>query len=283
MRRIVITGASGFLGSRIAAYYQKMNQVLCPSRREMDIMEEESVRRYIAAYRPEVVIHCAAVSDVGRCEREPERSSLVNVTGSVNMAKACADVGSRCVLCSSDQVYMGSTHPGPHREEEVLNPSNTYGRQKHMAEQLCLEAYPESVLLRLSWMYDSKQGKSGSHSDFLHNFWVDWLAGKCLSYPIYDKRGITDVWEVTRNLEKTFSLPGGCYHFGAGNHISTYDVMQEIWERLGLPEERLFRNELAFAENPRDLTMSQDKCRQCGINFTDTMEGIIQCLSELQQ
>ena len=82
----------------------------------------DQVQKVIAGFRPDVVIHCAAMSDVGQCQREPEISWARNVTGSINVACAAGQVGAKCLLCSSDQVYFAV-------------PGNLYAKEKLAAEQ----------------------------------------------------------------------------------------------------------------------------------------------------
>lgn len=169
MKKLLITGANGFLGSRIAAYYAQKYEILTPSHKEMDIVDSEQVTSVFKKYTPDIVIHCAAISDVGRCERETEESYRINVLGSVNIAKAAAEIGAKCIICSSDQVYFGSLTEGAHEEDEVLKPCNVYGQHKQEAEKRCLEINPDVCLLRLSWMYDMKTLREGEHSDFFRN------------------------------------------------------------------------------------------------------------------
>lgn len=95
-----------------------------------------------------------------------------------------------------------------------------------------------------------------------------------MKFPIYDKRGITDVNEVIKNLEKVFEIPGGVYNFGSPNDKNSYETVQEVFENAGLARNRLEENTEAFRENPRNLTMCQDKINQCGIYFSSTVEGL---------
>lgn len=166
MKRLLVTGASGFLGSRIVEFYKGKYEIYAPVHSEMDIAEERDVASAISARKPDIIVHCAAVSDVGRCEREPEMSWKVNVEGSINIAKAARQIQAKCLICSSDQVYFGGGLGGPHSEQEKLEPCNMYGRQKYQAEEECLAANPDCVLLRLSWMYDIRTLNSTEHSDF---------------------------------------------------------------------------------------------------------------------
>lgn len=110
---------------------------------------------------PDILIHTAAISDVGACEQNPEHSELVNVDGVRNLAVICQKIGSRFLFCSSDQVYTGNGVKEPHREEEALSPLNVYGRQKVRAEEEAIQVHPDTVALRLSWMFaaDFREGK----------------------------------------------------------------------------------------------------------------------------
>ena len=107
MKKIAVTGASGFLGRRVARYYKKNYEVVTPTHREMDICREEQVREILTAIKPDIVIHCAAISDVGVCERNQEDSYAYNVLGMLHIARICREIGAVCILCSSDQVYFG--------------------------------------------------------------------------------------------------------------------------------------------------------------------------------
>ena len=87
--KLLVTGGSGFLGRRVRAYFETLGwQVLAPGHSALDITREEDLYPWFRENRPDAVIHTAAISDTGHCQREPEWSEVINVTGSVNLAKA---------------------------------------------------------------------------------------------------------------------------------------------------------------------------------------------------
>ena len=276
MKKIMITGASGFLGSRAAEYFRGKYEVMTPSHIQLDITDEKNVMRYFSEKKPDIVIHCAAVSDVGRCEREQELSWKINVSGSINIAKAAASVQTKCILCSSDQIYFGSSLNEAHKECEDVIPYNLYGREKRKAEEECLRIDQDCVCLRLSWMYDVRSENKEEHGDFFRTLLPKLRAGEAVSYPVHDIRGITDVNEVIRNMEKVFDLPGGVYNFGSPNEKNTYEILYGVFESVGLDLNLLQKNEEAFLTNPRNISMNQDKLNGAGIWFRDTSDGIAQ-------
>lgn len=274
-KRLLVTGASGFLGSRIVKFYSGKYDVLAPGHSEMDITDKENVYAVFQDFKPHFVIHSAAVSDVGMCEREPEKSWKINVDGSRNIAAASAEFRAKCLQCSSDQVYFGSSVKGPHREDEIVSPANIYGREKKKAEEECLALDPECVMLRLSWLYDTHTINKQEHGDFFRTLLSKLQNPEKLSYPVYDVRGITDVNEVLCNLEKALELKGGVYNFGSPNDQNTYETALAMFTELGWDAGRLEKNEEAFASNPRNLSMSPAKLSQSGISFLPTLEALI--------
>lgn len=283
MKQVLITGGTGFLGRRAAAHFKALGfRVLTPSHGELDIVEESSVQKWFREHKPEAVIHTAAISDTGLCQQKPEWSQKVNVDGCVHLAKACKDIGAKLVLCSSDQVYSGSPLPGPHRETETVTPNNVYGNQKLQAEVKCLEILPETVCLRLSWMY-SRDSFPGEHGHFLTTLRAALEdASLPLTWPVHDRRGITDAEAVVENLPKALNLPGGVYNFGSENTVSTYETVKELLTRLGKTAAlaRLTPNEAAFTDHPRDISMDTGKLREAGIFFPTTAEGLYSALKK---
>lgn len=271
MKKLLITGATGFVGSRAAAYYQNKYEVYTPTHEEMDITDPVSVRQFFEQIKPDYVIHCAAISDVGTCQRNPLLAEKVNVQASVHIAGIAYELGAKCLLSSSDQVYVGSDVKEPHKESEEVIPGNVYGRGKLRAEEECLKCNPDSVSLRLSWMYDSRT-LTEKHSDFLRTFVPAYQNGDKMIYSDMDHRGITDVMEVVKNLEPAFELPGGVYNFGSPCEDSFYATMEKVFERLELDKTRLCKAEGA---SYRNLTMDQSKLNKYGISFPSTTEGLI--------
>lgn len=135
MTKILITGSSGFLGSRLAYYYRDRFELLLPSHAELNVSREEAVRAYMEENRPDIVVHCAALSNTWYCEQHPEESHRVNVQGTVRIAKACKLTGAKLIFMSSDQVYNGTPLLGALKEEDVLQPVNIYGQHKLECEQ----------------------------------------------------------------------------------------------------------------------------------------------------
>ncbi|MCI9421676.1 MAG: NAD(P)-dependent oxidoreductase [Dorea sp.] len=275
MKKLLVTGASGFLGRRIAEFYSEKYELYTPGHKEMDITDREKVSAVFHDFKPNFVIHSAAVSDVGMCERDPEGSWRINVDGSRNIATASAELHAKCIICSSDQIYFGSQISGPHREDEEVNPLNVYGREKKKAEEVCLAENPECVLLRLSWMYDTITKQECEHGDFFRTLILSLETSKDLYYPVNDVRGITDVNEVIRNLEKAWELKGGSYNFGSPNNRNTYEMVFAMFSELGWDTGRIKRNEDAFATAPRDISMNLEKINHNGIVFTSTLDSLV--------
>lgn len=274
----LITGTSGFLGHRAAIYFGEKFNVFTPSHAVMDIADADSVAAYFQNAQPEFVLHCAAVSDVGQCEKEPERSYEINVGGTRNIARACRDFGAKLIFCSSDQVYFGSSETAAHVEAEVLSPANVYGRQKLEGEAVCREYCSDSVSLRLTWMYDKAHFGASEHGDFMTTVRAAIDSGRAISMPVHDMRGITDVNEVLRGIEAMLIADGGVYNFGAENNLCTYEAIRAAFKMSGINENLLLPDNEKFARNPRNIAMNTAKAKAAGAKFSATVDGIARVL-----
>ena len=88
------------------SYYGEKYDVWGVTHKDLDLTDEAAVFKTVEKYRPDVLLHCAAVSDVAECSKKPELSHAVNVLGTEYLAKACGKTGTKLVMCSSDQVYF---------------------------------------------------------------------------------------------------------------------------------------------------------------------------------
>lgn len=279
--KIGITGAGGFLGSRLSEYYQgesmrkKGLQVCTYDHRTMDFTCREQAESVLMHDQPDVLIHTAAISDIGECQKNPELSENVNVEGVKNLADICAAQGIRLIFCSSDQVYMGSPVTVPHREdEEGLYPPTLYGRQKLTAERYIASVCRDFVILRLSWMFARDYKGRTEHGNLLSELAEAVENRQMREYPVYDFRSITDVWEVVANMEAMFHAPSGIYNFGSENDLSTYDLISSFMRQKGIPDGFPEKDLHSFAEKPRNLRMDMNKCRTLGVVFRSSAEAL---------
>ncbi|MBQ0061030.1 MAG: SDR family oxidoreductase [Bacteroidales bacterium] len=274
--KILITGSSGFLGSRLAYYLKEKYELLLPSHAELNVSREEAVRAYMEENRPEVVLHCAALSNTWYCEQHPEESHRVNVQGTVRIAKACKLTGAKLVFMSSDQMYNGTPLLGALKEEDVLQPVNIYGQHKLECEQRAGWNNPESVGLRLSWMYDLPSSSLKLNSNILVNIQKAYNESSPIKAATHEYRGVTYVWDVVRNIEKAISLPGGIYNFGSGNALNSYELHLKVAELMGIKDAQnlILPDDERFAVQPRNLTMDCSRIEAHGIHFNDSVEGI---------
>jgi dTDP-4-dehydrorhamnose reductase len=130
--KIFVTGGSGHLGTMLVEYLQKDNEVLAPTRKECDILDTYQLDTLIKEFKPEVVIHLAALVDTFGCEEHPVNALDVNVLGTLNLVEACLPLKCKFVYVSSEYVFGGSR--GKYTVEDRLDPINVYGKTKAAAE-----------------------------------------------------------------------------------------------------------------------------------------------------
>ena len=279
MKKILVTGASGFVGSRVVARWRNEYAVLAPSHAELDITDRESVDSYFLLHTPDVVVHLAALSNTGYCEQNPDESYCVNVEGAANIARAAALCRAKLIFFSSDQVYNGNLESGLLGEDVPVAPENVYGRHKLEAEQCALELCPTAVALRATWMYDREREGMPSHANFVLNIAKAIKERTPIVFPVREYRGITWVREVVEFLPLTFNLPSGVYNYGAENDVNTYEVACCYCEILaGLQSGALLQPDYdRYPAHERNLSISTDKIfRASGgrICFGSTMDGL---------
>lgn len=276
--RILITGASGFVGSRISRALQDKFNLITPSHKEMDITSEESVEEFIMNTSPDVILHLAAISDTGYCEAHPDESYLVNVTSVENLAKSAARHNAKLVFFSSDQVYNGNLETGLLSEEVPVSPENHYGRHKLLAEERAMAICPDCVALRATWMYDAERQGMKTHRNFVINFQNAIENGTPLRFATREFRGITWIEDVVRNIPYTFNLPGGIYNFGAENLLNTYETAVAYAKvQQCNPEELVVPDTERFPEHIRNISISMQKAYEASdgkIRFRNTIEGL---------
>ncbi len=281
MKKILITGASGFVGSRVVARWRNEYKILAPTHAELDITDRASVNSYFLQHTPDVVVHLAALSNTGYCEQNPDESYRVNVEGAANIARAAALCCAKLIFFSSDQVYNGNLESGLLNEDVVVAPENVYGRHKLEAEERVLYSNPKTVVLRATWMYDRESEREGmpSHANFVLNIAKAIKERMPIVFPVREYRGITWVRGVVEFLPQTFGLPSGVYNYGAENDTNTYEVACCYCEMLaGLQSGALLQPDYErYPAHERNLSISTDKIfRASGgaICFSNTISGL---------
>jgi dTDP-4-dehydrorhamnose reductase len=160
--RVVVTGADGQVGALVVARLGG-HDVIAANRRTLDLAQREHVEQVLGELAPDVVINCAAYTDVDGCERNPGRAYAVNALGVRHLAVAAARVDAHVVHVSTDFVFDGALGR-PYREWDDTHPLSEYGRSKLGGEQELQRHGRSWAIARTAWVY----GKPGQ--DFVS--WV---------------------------------------------------------------------------------------------------------------
>lgn len=277
MKPILVTGSHGFTGARAMSMLDAT--VACPSEllRETD---EQRIVAYVSEVNPSVIVHAAAISDIGACERDPENSWRANVLLTQALARAARAVGAKLVAFSSDQVYTGCKDEGPYREDTPLPaPANVYARHKLEAERRALDIWPESVMLRATWMYDMPMYTHRNRGNFLVNTLQAAQSGSRIVCAAGQHRGITYVRQVVQLLPLAAQLPGGVYNYGSENELTMPQTAEALLGALGLGDRAQELIEVT-QESRHALWMDCGVIRRHGICFDTTREGFERCVKD---
>lgn len=258
-KRILITGTSGFVGNKLLKTLK--GAIAAPSIRNAT---KEDIKRMIEESDADVIIHTAAISDVGICESNPDASYYANVQIPLYIAEAAKN--KKLICFSSDQVYTGCSEEGPYSENDA-SPGNIYAKHKLEMEQKVLDILPSAVMLRAEWMYDMDSQKGNYLLNLLH-------AEKTVSFSSSQYRGVTYLKEVAENMERVIALPGGVYNFGSETTESMYEITKKFTQIIG-------KDISVLDASPRhNLWMNCTKAKQYGIEFSDVLSGLIRCVKD---
>jgi dTDP-4-dehydrorhamnose reductase len=157
---MVVTGAGGQVGAFLAVEAARRGyDVVALTRADLDITDAAAVDHHVAG--ADVVVNCAAFTNVDAAEAEPDAAQAINAIGPGNIARACARTGARLVHISTDYVFSGDLNR-PYEISDSVGPLSAYGRSKLDGEVAVHAELPEANVVRTSWVYTG-----GSGADFV--------------------------------------------------------------------------------------------------------------------
>jgi dTDP-4-dehydrorhamnose reductase len=271
MKTLLITGATGLLGSALARHdaahsYRVTGFSHVPSKapgaimqRFFDLTNRELTLEHLNDLGPEIVIHCAAMTNVDLCEKEPDAARRTNVEVTRTIVQWAARRGTRLVFISTDSVFDGGT--GNYQEDDTTHPVNEYARTKVAAEEIVRSAIPDALVVRTNFYGRSwKEGKPSLG---------EWMLGKLLR-----KECFSAFSDVRFSPLLTIDLAGivfdllarnasGIFHVAARDNRSKYEFARLLANTFSLDcgyVSPISVGEFTLAApRPKDTTMSVKK------------------------
>ncbi len=243
MSRWLVTGAGGMLGQDVLTQLSTAGmEASALTRADLDVTDPDATRDAVAGH--DVVVNCAAYTNVDGAETDEAGAFAVNATGAANLASACAAAGARLVHVSTDYVFAGQAS-SPYAEDYPLAPRSAYGRTKAAGEWAAVAGCPRTWVVRTAWLY----GAGGP------NFVTTMarLAGERETLQVVDDQIGQPTW--TRDVADAIvrlvvqEAPFGMWHATSQGETSWHGLAQQVFRGLGLDPERV--QPVSTSEFPR--------------------------------
>jgi dTDP-4-dehydrorhamnose reductase len=196
--RILITGGSGTLGKEmIALLDKKEHQVHAPTSSEMDITDFYACKNVFDTQTPELVIHCAAFTDVKKSEFEFVKSIKTNIIGTCNLIFCCEEKNIKLVYISTDYVFDGNK--GNYTIEDPINPLTKYAKSKAAAE-LAVRMYNNSLVIRTSFFGHNFPYEKAFVDQYSTKDYIDIMAPKILECGLSNSIGIKHIYSKKETI-----------------------------------------------------------------------------------
>ncbi len=262
--KVLITGSAGQLGVTLQSMLigHELALVDLP---DFDITDREQISSIAASFLPDVIIHCAAYTDVDGCVSNPELAYRVNSFGTQNVALACQQTGAAMVHLSTNEVFSGN-RPDGYDEWMVPDPQNTYGRTKAASEFHVRSILQRYYIVRTAWLY------APGGRNFIHAILQQAEQGNQLRV-VTDEIGnpthATDLAGAIVELIQTEQY--GTYHLVNEGACSRFEFAQEVL-RLGGSSEieivPILSSEFTRASTPPPYGVLNNICgRSIGIRL----------------
>ncbi|MDH4202034.1 MAG: dTDP-4-dehydrorhamnose reductase [Phycisphaerae bacterium] len=226
---ITILGGRGMLGSDLAAVAAGRGlSVRVYDLPEFDVTDEAQVEEVVS--QSEVVINCAAYTNVEKAESHVELANQVNGYAVGRLGLIASGLNVPVVHISTDFVFDGATH-APYRETDATNPLSVYGGSKLLGETLLVESGCDHCIVRIQWTY----GRHGTH--FISKI-TEAAKTRDVLTVVDDQVGspthTAEIAKVVIDLLEMGSFPAGIYHCAASGYASRYEMTRYLFEQLGI-------------------------------------------------
>ena len=229
--KIVITGGKGMLGRTLQKELAE-HEIVVADLPDWDITDDEGFLRKLMAAAPDVVIHCAAMTNVDACEADRNLAFKLNEEGSRNVALACSACGARLFAISTDYVFSGEPprEPWAWSETDIPRPRTVYGLSKFSGEQMVQMLNPDATVLRIAWLY----GAGGP--SFVHTMAKLGAEAGAPLRVVNDQRGNpTSAKAVADVIRFLLTRPdvSGIVHATCEDQCTWYDLACEVKRLMG--------------------------------------------------
>lgn len=228
---ILVTGSNGQLGTHMRLLALRSQHTwFFTDVAELDITSREAVRSFVADHGIQLIVNCAAYTNVDRAESDEATALRINAEAVGYLAEAMKAVDGTLIHVSTDYVFGGNMNNTPCREEEPSNPTGAYGRTKLAGEQAAMQC--RHLIFRTAWLY-SEYGKN-----FLLTM-LNLTATKPELKVVFDQVGTpTYAGDLARAIfdiieEGSYQGHEGVYHFSNEGVCSWYDFTKEIARQSG--------------------------------------------------
>ena len=281
----LVTGQYGQLGNELkvlSAQYPQYNYVFTDAD-ELDITDAEKVSEFFDRYKPVICINAAAYTAVDQADTNKELALKINAYAVGNLAENCNELHTKFIHISTDYVFDGTAN-APYKEDHPVRPVNFYGESKLQGEQIALEKYPDTVIIRTSWVY----------SFYGNNFVKTMLRlmkeresinviNDQFGSPTYAADLAAAIMQIAVKTENK----AGIYHFTNEGIISWFNFAVAIKELAGLSCDVKPVDTSGYptpAKRPAYSAMDKEKITSAfGIQIRDWKESLQKCISLLQE
>ncbi len=289
MRRILLTGGSGLLGTRIISLKPADTEIVATFNsefahkpqgaqwREVDLKDQDNVKALIADCAPDVIIHAGSIGSVDFADKNRELSHKINVQGTQAILTAAKAIGAKVIFISSNAVFDGNNPP--YSEDDPVCPVNYYGELKVEGEELTLAADPGHAVVRPILMYGwPNEGRRGN----LVTFWLGKLeAGE-------DILAVDDVWSKPLWVDDAAEVcweviaqdASGVFNVCGSERVTLYDLAAKTAEIFGFAADRVKAVPSShfgdIATRPKDTSFDISKIeRELGVIPLNIHDGLV--------
>ncbi len=285
--RILITGASGFIGGRLfysapsgcevwGTYFDTPNPVDSARLLPVDLRNQVVIETVLQGIKPDIVIHCAAYSRVSFCEREPSAAWVMNTRAVMGLAVLCGQRGIRLVFLSSDMVFDGEK--GSYRESDRPNPINFYGRTKQAAERRIKDFIRSAAIIRVNLVYGKPMAGGSSFSEEVIR---EVQSGRPYQLFADQSRSFISVQNLSQCIwEIALSDYSGLIHLGGSEPANRVTFAEKLAAQVGLDRQLLIPKtaeelspEISYPKNNTfNISLAQKTLKTPLLNLTDGLK-----------